>query len=152
MKAVFFVLISGLCLQLVGNNITSLIIAGICGCKETDISKCQSPPMCRTIFITEQDELWVKPGNNGIIYAIYMVTILPVVLPSGWFFSKKSAYSNMHYFAYILMGSLVLNTLLLIGFMVAGFAGSDVMNDALVAYDPHFETQIIEGNTPSVLE
>ena len=131
MKAVFFVLISGLCLQLVGNYMTSLIISGICGC--SDIYTCEAPTMCRSM---NKDS--VGPGNNGIIYAIYMVMIMPVVLPTGWFFSKKSAYSNMHYFAYIEMVTVGLNTLLLIGFMIAGFGGSPMLKNALEAYDPNF--------------
>jgi len=121
MKSIFFILTAALSLQLCGNYLSASIITGLCGVNTNEWATTERLSWCvdkASVFDDRYNE--ILPGSNGIIWLIYVACLIPFTAITGYFFYTHRFYESMKNVAYLLIGALVLNTLVMFTVLAYG--------------------------------
>ena len=84
----------------------------------------------------------ILPGANGIIWLIYIACLIPFTMITGYFFYTHRFYESMKNVAYLLIGALALNTLLMFTMLTYGAFNADFVEGVITGYNPNPTTYI----------
>jgi hypothetical protein len=130
MKAVFFTLTAGLCLQLCGNMLSSAIITGVCavpkGCRDEPPAKnCNMkeflggrPAFCGFSGGKNNN---TEP-DNFIIWLIYSACLVPFILAAMYTFYTKRGYGTMRFNSLTLLVTLMAEGAILVVMLIVCLA------------------------------